>query len=182
MPTARPRSLRFSPLHLLAALALLAAPAADGTTVQRLGEPELIDASTLIVVGTCRETASERRDRRLVTHATVEIEQTLKGRSRGRLTVVLPGGVDRSAVPPVAEVWPGAPTLATGERAVLFLRPGSERGTWTVVGFNQGKMRLAPAATDDEDLANLAARVRQRAAGSKSAPGPAAAAAAEVAP
>ncbi|HMB54530.1 MAG TPA: hypothetical protein VKU40_14530 [Thermoanaerobaculia bacterium] len=162
MPTGRLRSLRFTPLLLLTAL--LATPPAAGTSVERLGEDQLIDAATLIVVATCHGTTTEHRGRRLVTHARVEVEQALKGHSRGRLTVVLPGGVDHNAVPPVAEVWPGAPTLATGERAVLYLRPGSERGTWTVVGFNQGKVSLAPTAADDDSLAALAARVRNRVA------------------
>lgn len=181
MPTGNPRSLRSTPLLFLFLAALFATPPAGATTVERLAEDELIDASPLIVVGTCRATASERRGGRLVTHATVEIEQALKGGKRGLLTVVLPGGVDRGAVPPIAEVWPGAPTLATGERAVLYLRPASERGTWTVVGFNQGKTRLAPA-TEDDTVAALAARVRQRAGESASPPGPAAAAGAEVVP
>lgn len=163
-PRALPRPLLTTLLTALLA-ALLAAAAADATTVVRLSEEELIDGSQLVVVGTCRSTATLRRGGRLVTHAEVEVEQALKGRSRRYLTVVLPGGVDRHRVPPVAEVWAGAPALVAGERAVLFLRPAGEPGTWSVVGFDQGKLTLpATPGAGQPGLAGLAARVGRRSA------------------
>lgn len=193
LPSRRTRVVHPALPVLLLLLALLAAPSAEATSVRRLSETELIDASPLVVVAVCRATAPRRSGGRLVTDAEVEVEQVVKGRFAGkgpqRLTVVLPGGVDRHATPPVAELWPGAPTLGVGERALLFLRPSARRGVWTLVGFAQGKLALTATPDGDvvhrspgragagEPLHALVARIAARAA----ATGPAAAAA-EVAP
>lgn len=168
----------------LALLALFvsafAAPYAGATTVLRLGDDELIDAAHLVVVGVCTASAPVRAGGRLLTRAELTVEAAWKGRSARTLNVILPGGVDRHAVPPIAEVWPGAPTLAVGERAVLFLRPAADAGVWTVVGFSQGKLELAArgdggvtvgVSRGAPPLAAFAARVRARVEATGGEPG-----------
>lgn len=203
---ARPGSRRGTPPALLPALAVLAVLVslllpplpAGATSAVLLEDDELVDRSQLVVTGRCTGTETVRVDRSLLTLARFRVDEVLKDTqgavagTTAEVTVVLPGGVDPSAPFPVAEVWPGAPSLVAGEEALLFLRPYQPLAEgWTVVGFSQGKFGIdrdaeparvernlsgsslwAPDGTvregqaREEALADLVRRVRLRVAGS----------------
>ena len=91
-------------------------------------------------------------DGTLLTAIHLEILEVLKGESHQEITLLLPGGIDLDREIPVAVHWPGAPELATGERAVLFLHRSSEeslgeehrrRGPYySIVSLSQGKLSV----------------------------------------
>lgn len=193
----RPRPRPTLAAALFLGLAVVLIPAGTGaTTAPALDEAALVARSSLIVTGRCVETRTVRLDRRLLTLARFEVAEVVKApgvpgaMALGEVTVVLPGGRVPDAPFPVAEVWPGAPTLTTSERALLFLRPFAPvADSWSVVGFAQGKlaivgegdgvravrdlsgMTLRDAGGDlvsgdvsGEPLADLLSRLRQRVA------------------
>lgn len=103
---------------------------------------EMVDASTMIVIGSVRETRSEWVDgRRLVTLATVAVAETLKGDQTERLTVVLLGGIDPKRK--LAMTYPGAPTMSQDEEVALFLGPDEVANGYSVVGYSDGKFSIA---------------------------------------
>jgi len=133
---------RFTAFCATLLLAVAAFPAA-ATTAIHLSDEDLVQSADLIVVGRCAEVRSTWVGRDLVTLATVEVRDQLKGAARSTVTVVLPGGVDTHAAVPVAVTWPGAPSMAPGEEVFLFLNelPSVADG-YAVAGFSQGKLSL----------------------------------------
>jgi hypothetical protein len=59
-----------------------------------LSMQEMTMQSDLIIMGQCLETRSMWTDRRLVTVATVSVNETIKGTPASTISVVVPGGVD----------------------------------------------------------------------------------------
>jgi hypothetical protein len=119
--------------------AAVALPATATTAVQ-LDEQALVDTADLIVVGRCDAVDSRWVDGDLVTIATLEVSESLKGGAGGSVDVVLPGGVDADAAVPVAVTWPGAPAITPGEKVLVFLVDyPSVPGGYAVAGFSQGK-------------------------------------------
>lgn len=160
---------RLLPL-LLPLLPILWSAAAGATTTARPSDGELIDRSSLVVVGHCVETRTVRLDRRLVTLARFRPDEVLKGEAPegpGDLTVVLPGGREEGGPFPLTEVWPGAPSLVSAERAVLFLRPFEPwPGGWAMVGFSQGKFAVVEGAGEARAVRDLTGTSLRRADGS----------------
>ncbi len=113
--------------------------------------------SELIVAGRCVESHSAwiENNRVLVTLATVEVDETIKGSAAATITVVLPGGIDSNRRIPVAMTYAGAPTIAPEESVFLFLT-GEEAvaGGYAVMGFAQGKFSVV----EDEDGQKLVSR------------------------
>jgi hypothetical protein len=127
---------------ILVLVAALALPAA-ATTAVHMSDESLVDAADLIVVGTCQEVASRWVGRDLVTLATVEVAENVKGNAGSNVRVVLPGGSDTSGPVPVAVTWPGAPSMAPGEEVLLFLvEYPAVPGGYAVAGFSQGKFSI----------------------------------------
>jgi hypothetical protein len=81
-----------------------------------------------------RQAPGTRRVERVVT---LGVLRALKGSPEARVVVVLPGGTYGR----YRTVVPGAPDLAEGEEAVLFLR-ASASGAPQLVGFTQGLLRV----------------------------------------
>jgi len=142
----------------LAACALTAAPA-GATTLLHLDDDQLIDRSSHVVTGTCDAVRAEWRGGTLVRLATIRIDGVLKGEAVSEVTVVVPGGLDLDREVPVAVIVPGTPTLARGERVLLFLEPAAfgagfgKRATalgaapeLAVTGFSQGKFSIFEGA------------------------------------
>jgi len=128
-------------------VAALAASALPATTMAPLSLQEMVGASDLILHGECVDLRTQRVGRSVVTLATVEVADPLKGRMGEKVTVALPGGVIPDNPVPVAMVYPGAPTLMVGEEAVLFVSRGPALDdAWSVVGFSQGKIDVATDA------------------------------------
>jgi hypothetical protein len=151
---------------------LTAAPA-GATTLLRLDDDQLVDQSSHVVTGTCDTVRTEWRSGMLVRLATIRIDGVLKGEAVSEVTVVMPGGVDLDREVPVAVIVPGTPTLARGERVLLFLEPaafGFGIGNLTtplgatpelaVTGFSQGKFSIFEGADGKpmvrRDLAGVA--------------------------
>jgi hypothetical protein len=147
---------RFTTALLAAVLLSPLCVAAGATTVVARSDDELALSADLVMVGRCTGAESRWVGRDLVTVATVEVHDRLKGDAPSAVTVVLPGGVDARRRVPVAVTWPGAPRIAVDEAVVLFLDAGAPvDGGYTITGFAQGKLSVV------EDGAGVA-RVQKR--------------------
>lgn len=81
-------------------------------------------------------------DRMLVTEATVQVTENLRG-TGNQVTVILPGGIDANRPVPIMMAYPGAPQMTPGEQVFLFLEDETATlGGYTVVGFSQGKFSI----------------------------------------
>ena len=108
---------------------------------------EMVEGSSLIVMGTCLETKSQWVERRLVTLATISVAQTIKGASAEKVTVVLPGGIDSKRKFPIAMTYAGAPQISPTEEVFLFLTQQDEVANgYSVMGFAQGKYSVVQAS------------------------------------
>lgn len=121
-------------LALLSVLPLLAVPA-GATTFQMVQDSALADQARAIVrakvVGVEPSTLGDRP----ATDYIVEVERVLKGDLPGSTVVVrVPGGIRPDGVG--LKIW-GAPAMAEGESALLFLVPG-EDGTFRVLHLMLG--------------------------------------------
>jgi len=133
---------RAAVLSLLAAAVAL--PAAWGTTAVERTESDMIQESALIVTGHCTQLQSQWVGRTLVTLATVQVTEALKGSPGSTVTVVLPGGVDSNRKIPVAMSYPAAPQIYHQENVLLFLVPEDlVANGYAIAGFSQGKFTLA---------------------------------------
>ncbi len=119
---------------------LLAGPAAQATTLQRMTLEELAAAAP--AVARVRVLSGESRvdAGRIWTFTQVEAVEIYKGTLPQRFTVQLLGGRVTGLVSKVE----GVPRFAPGEEAILFLAP-SRAGDWTVVSWVQGTFRISPA-------------------------------------
>jgi hypothetical protein len=150
-------------LSLLAAAVAL--PAAWSTTAVERTESDMVQESALIVTGHCTGLQSQWVGRTLVTLATVQVTEALKGSVGSTVTVVLPGGVDSNRKIPVAMSYPAAPQIYHQENVLLFLVPEDlVANGYAIAGFSQGKFTLAEGpqgkkvATQDLSALNLLGR------------------------
>ena len=121
---------------------------AETSLANALSLQDMVNQSDLIAIGNCVDIKSVWVDRSLVTLATINVGETLKGAELGTITVALPGGVDANRAVPVAMTYPGAPNITPGENVFLFLTAtGEVAGSYTVAGFSQGKFSIVK----DED-------------------------------
>ena len=150
---------RVGVLGLLAAAAA-AIPAAWGTTAVERTESDMIQEASLIVTGHCTQLQSQWVGRTLVTLATIQVTEALKGNPGSTVTVTLPGGIDSHRKIPVAMSYPAAPQIYSQENVLLFLVPEDlVAGSYSIVGFSQGKLTLAETAQGKkvatQDLSSL---------------------------
>jgi hypothetical protein len=142
--------------------ATLAVPALWATTAVERTENDMVQEAAIIVAGHCTHLQSQWVGRTLVTLATIQVSEVLKGDAGAQVTVVLPGGVDSNRRIPVAMSYPGAPEIFQQENVLLFLTPEDlVAGSYSIVGFSQGKFSLAPGkqvATQDLSGLNLQGR------------------------
>jgi hypothetical protein len=128
---------------LIAAVVGVCAPTVSATTVVAKTDREMTKESDMIVLGRCVKTRSEWVDKVLVTVATVDVTETLKGGAAKTIEVVLPGGIDTKRKVPVAMTYAGAPTLIPDEQVLLFLtRDAALDNAMTISGFSQGKYNV----------------------------------------
>jgi hypothetical protein len=121
-------------LCLLSFLPLLASPAA-ATTFQMVEDSALIDQARAIVHARVADVQPSTLGDRPATDYIVEVEQVLKGDIPGSTIVVrVPGGVRPDGVG--LKIW-GAPELASGESALLFLSPEDD-GTFRILHLMLG--------------------------------------------
>jgi hypothetical protein len=139
----------------LVLLLALAVSTAHATTALALSNRAMTDAAALILTGRCVEVRSAWEGRTLVTLATLDVTDVLKGDAPARVTVALPGGIDATRRFPVAMTYAGAPQIMVGEDVFLFLgQDGAIGSGLTVVGFSQGKFSVV----DDADAGKAVSR------------------------
>lgn len=140
----------FCPLVAFLLLAI-SGPRADATKLVALTDDDLIDQSDTILTGRSVDVTSEWHGRMLMTAVAIEVGDVLKGgqAAGGRITVLVPGGIDRDRAVPISMVFPGAPSIAPGEDLLLFLSSGGQPGTYFVTGLSQGKFSLAENAAGE---------------------------------
>jgi hypothetical protein len=128
---------------LVVAAFSIGAPSASATTLMAKSDRDMSKEADMIVVGRCIKTRSEWVDKVLVTVATMNVTETLKGDTQKTIEVVLPGGIDTKRKVPVAMTYAGAPTLTPNEQVFLFLtRDAALDNAMTITGFSQGKYNV----------------------------------------
>jgi hypothetical protein len=121
-------------LFLLSLLPLLASPAA-ATTFQKVDDAVLADQAPAVVQARVAEVEPSTLADRPATDYIVEVERVLKGDIPGSTLVVrVPGGVRPDGVG--LKIW-GAPQMAVGEDALLFLAPEDD-GTFRILHLMLG--------------------------------------------
>ncbi|TMQ56902.1 MAG: hypothetical protein E6K76_11945 [Candidatus Eisenbacteria bacterium] len=137
---------RFSLLLVsaIAAVALVGAPAALATTVQKLTLQELTKKSESIVMARVDDAVSswDAGHREIYSYYTLRVLQPVKG-SKGATTITLRqlGGT----VGTIASIVPGMPSFRKGEEVVLFLTQKDAAGYPWVMGLQQGKYSIVTA-------------------------------------
>ena len=119
----------------------------EGTRVSRDDAKmyEITRASDMIVTGRVTGTRTEwvQDGRVLVTLASVDVADTLKGGAVESLTVAIPGGVDANRRFPVAMTYPDAARVSVNEDVVLFLSNDDlVPGAYAVTGSQLGKLSI----------------------------------------
>lgn len=123
----------------------LAAPGLWATTAVERSTEDMAQEAAVIVTGRVINLQSTWiDDRDLVTLATLQVSEVLKGEAGPQITVVLPGGIDSNRPVPIAMSFPAAPEMQLQENALLFLVPeGQVEQGYAIVGWSQGKYSLA---------------------------------------
>ncbi len=138
---------------------LIAAGAAQATTIVRLSVDEMTRIASDVVLGTCSSVESHWTDdhQQILTYVTVTDTRALKGRTSGSATFVQLGG----RVGDDAMYTVGAPTFEVGEEVVVFLtRQSSKRqlayntDLW-LIGLGQGKWRVERDAATGQAAATV---------------------------
>ena len=130
-------------------------PIPDTSLAVALSVQDMVNQSDVIAIGNCVETKSMWVDRSLVTLATINVSENLKGNESSTITIALPGGIDANREVPIAMTYPGAPRITPGENVFLFLTASDELpGGYTVSGFSQGKFSIVT----DEDGEQVVSR------------------------
>ena len=123
----------------LAAVALVAAPAARSATVVPLTLEAMGREASDVFVGIVEssEAAWSADHTRIDTRVRVRVETVVKGRGGPVRTIVVPGGI----VGDIGMRTPGAPTFQVGERVLLLAEPG-RAAELRPLGLFQGKLRV----------------------------------------
>lgn len=111
----------------------------EAGTAVRLGIPELVQSSDLIVEARVLSAYSFQERGRIETEFLLEVSRTFEGPDESYRAVRLPGGVleDGSGM-----MLAGMPHLSAGEEVLLFLTQEGRTGVRMPVGLAQGKLRL----------------------------------------
>src|SRR5258706_1762189 len=140
---------RFFPLLTLVAFAI-AAPAAQAAVAQAASFDEKVDHAAAIILGKCVKTEArfDPTGRWIVTYATFNVEQSMKGDAAGQITIVTPGG----SVNGIHQETIGVPVFREGNEHVVFLRNTRvgltplyfDQGTYNVVAGEHGEKIIVP--------------------------------------
>jgi hypothetical protein len=128
-------------LRILLVAALLSAPAAArASQAVRVSVEELATTSDAVVRGRVLMATAQWMDRRIYTVVELETIACLRGEAAPNVVLLVPGGV----VGEVGQRVAGAPTFASGEETIVFLRR-AELGVYRVAGLAQGKFEVKGA-------------------------------------
>lgn len=136
---------------LLALVAFaIAAPAAQAAVAQAASFDEKVDHAVAIILGKCVKTEArfDPTGRWIVTYATFNVEQSMKGDAAGQVTIVTPGG----SVNGIHQETIGVPVFREGNEHVVFLRNTRvgltplyfDQGTYNVVAGEHGEKIIVP--------------------------------------
>lgn len=129
--------------RLFLVFTLAATSSLSGTTVEPQTGEELVDAASLIAIGSCTTVSSEWWQGALATRYSIAVSETLKGEAGNEINLYIPGGVDLERDVPIAVNIPGAPILTANEEVLLFLNPLEDGPSgYSVVGFSQGLFHI----------------------------------------
>ena len=140
--------------RLIALLALvtiaLAVPAANAAVAQAATFDEKVDNAAAIFLGKCVKTEAkfDPTGRWIVTYATFNVEDTMKGAAAGQVTVVTPGG----SVNGIHQETIGVPAFREGDEHVIFLKNTRlgptplyfDQGTYNVAAGEHGEKMIVP--------------------------------------
>ena len=140
--------------RVIALLALLitalAVPAANAAIAQAATFDEKVDNAAAIILGKCVKTEAkfDPTGRWIVTYATFDIEETMKGNAVGQITVVTAGG----SVNGIHQETIGVPAFREGDEHVIFLRNTRlgptplyfDQGTYNVAAGEHGEKMIVP--------------------------------------
>jgi hypothetical protein len=124
---------------ILAAAAALIPVEAAATVVQAASFDEKVQAAESIVLGRCVKTHSQfdPTGRWILTYATFQVEESMKGQPTPEITIVTPGGEANG----IHQDTIGVPSFRQGDEHVLFVR--NSRVGPTVLFFDQGAYNVA---------------------------------------
>jgi hypothetical protein len=140
---------RLAPLLALVAITI-AVPAAQAAIAQAATFDEKVDNAAAIILGKCVKTEArfDPTGRWIVTYATFNVEESMKGNAAGQLTIVTPGG----SVNGIHQETIGVPTFREGDEHVVFLRNTRlgptplyfDQGTYNVAAGEHGEKMIVP--------------------------------------
>ncbi len=117
---------------------------AGATTFKMMSDGRLADTSSMIAQVRVTAVEASPEARTPSTDYLVEIEKLVKGFAPGSTFVVrVPGGMGSDGIG--LKIW-GAPKFRAGERALLFLAPHAEDGTYRVVQMMLGAFHIVEKA------------------------------------
>lgn len=138
---------------LLAVLAVFAAAPVAATTFVMMSDQALVDQTPLVVEARVLSAEAAPVDGSPWTDYLIEVGEVLKGDVPGsNLIVRVPGGIGPDGIG--LRLW-GAPAFASGEEAVLFLRPRAD-GTFGVAQLMLGAFHAVEAGGEKLLVRNLA--------------------------
>lgn len=146
-----------SPNKLLIALAaatLLSAIPAKATLVQAVTFDEKVSNAEAILLGHCTSTKTmwDAQHRWILTYATFQVDESVKGAPANEVTVVTPGG----SVDGVHQSSVGITPFMKGDERVLFVK--NTRLGPTVLYFDQGTYEVAKDARGERVITPVAAQ------------------------
>jgi hypothetical protein len=131
-------------------IAALVVPAAHAAVAQAATFDEKVDNAAAIILGKCMKTEAkfDPTGRWIVTYATFNVEDTMKGNAAGQLTIVTPGG----SVNGIHQETIGVPAFREGDEHVVFLKNTRlgptplyfDQGTYNVAAGEHGEKIIVP--------------------------------------
>ena len=136
-------------------LAMRAPARVDASTVLQMRIEDLAARCDLALMArVTSSSASVDASGRIGTDYALDVERTFAGVHAAHRTIRLPGGVlpDGRGM-----VIPGMPSLAVGERAIVFLSATNPRGERLPIGLSQGRLRVVTANDGTQSIVSESA-------------------------
>ena len=133
----------------------LAVPAAQAAIAQAASFDEKVDHAAAIILGKCVKTEAryDPTGRWIVTYATFDVEESIKGNASGQVTIVTPGG----SVNGIHQETSGIPVFQKGDEHVVFLR--NTRIGLTPLYFDQGTYNVTAGAHGEKLIVPMPSNV-----------------------
>lgn len=133
----------------------MAVPAAQAAIAQVATFDEKVDHAAAIILGKCVKTEAryDPTGRWIVTYATFDVEESIKGNAAGQVTIVTPGG----SVNGIHQETSGIPVFQKGDEHVVFLR--NTRVGLTPLYFDQGTYNVTAGAHGEKLIVPMPSNV-----------------------